>query len=212
MSKADYDGVEFSMSGIPDGCWREIPVEAQRRVVLAFPELRLVFNPVLGKYQCVHKDEMLCQPMWGFDGHCVLEGWEIIPGNYNRPLDIEDVVRQLRLRAFIAEEAYMKDGGIDALADRLAAEEVRRREVELHEKFVDTLGIDSWTGHVHKIRAGQTKVGYGTKRPDRHEGRIPVMDARFDAVAQPAVRGPGKKELARQARKMDAALRTGAPL
>ena len=145
MSRLDYEGASFSMNGIPEGCWRDVPFEMQARVVSAFPDLRLLWNPVIAKYQCVEKDDAVMQPMWGLDGSCVLEGWVIINGNYPRALTADQIVDMLNVRQYIALEAYQKDGGIDALADKMAEAEVKRRERELHEKFVDTLGIDSWT-------------------------------------------------------------------
>lgn len=216
MSKADYDGASFSMEGIPEGCWRDVPFEMQARVVSAFPELRLLWNPVIAKYQCVQKDEAVCQPMWGLDGSCVLTGWVIINGNYPRALKADEIVNMLRVRAFMAEEAYMKDGGIDALADRLAAEEVERRKRELHEKFVDTLGVDSWTGHVNTFHRGQIRAGYGDKSVAakyRTLGDLPIAPPALNRRAVPAgPRGPGKKELERRARRLDRSLREGAPL
>ena len=217
MSKTDYEGASFSMTGIPDGCWRDVPFESQARVVAAFPDLRLLWNPVIAKYQCVQKDDSVVQPMWGLDGSCVLDGWVIINGNYPRAATAQQIVEMLRVRTYMAEEAYMKDGGIDALADRLAEEELKRREKELHEKFVDALGIDSWTGHVNTFHRGQIRAGYGDKATASKFQKLsdlPVAPGGVDRRAVPASRplGLGKKELARRARQIDRSLREGAPL
>jgi hypothetical protein len=206
-----YDDID--MAGLPDGLWRHVPADAQREVMRAFPELRLLWNPVIEQFQCVHKEPGKFELNYGLDGTQVMCNWTIIPGNYDPPLEVDRVVRQLRARAELAQRAAAEHGGIDALADKMAEEEIQRRKKAESDKFDDFFGINSETGYVAPIHNGSVvSRPYGsTNARFTSPASLPVAPAALDSRAFHA-RGPGRKELARRARRLDRSLREGVPL
>jgi hypothetical protein len=205
-----YDDID--MVGLQDSLWRNVPVEAQREVIRAFPELRLLWNPVIQQYQCVHREPGKFEKNYGLDGVVIMSGWTIIPGNYDPPLQTDRVVRQLRQRAELARIAYAEHGGLEEYAEKLAADILAKRKKEQSDRFDDFFGIDSETGSVSRIHDGSVvSRPYGARTQYTTPTALPVAPAALDSRAFHA-RGPGAKERARRARKLDRSLREGAPL
>lgn len=210
MSELLDDGPD--MTGLAEDLWYTVPESAQREIVRAFPELRLLWNPVLEQYQCVHEEPGHFQKNYGTNGLTIMCNWVIIPGNYSPPLDVDRVVRQLRARAELAERATAEHGGICALAEKLSEELIQRRKKAESDKFDDFFGMNSETGYVSALRPGVARSrAYGGRPAYSRPEDLPVAPAWLQARAF-AAKGPGKKELLRRAKRLDASLRMGVPL
>lgn len=134
----DYD--DLDMRGLDRDWWEShVPAEAQKTLYAAFPELRLIWNCRKKFFQCVHRQPGHIEAYYGGCG--VMLGWSIIPGNYEPPLRIDDVVNQLRAREYVATEWCKANGyadvadAADKIYDALQAERKKERGARIDEFF-----------------------------------------------------------------------------
>lgn len=184
-----YDDID--MNGL-DRAWYEsyVPAEAQRRLVDAFPDLRLIWNAELRLFQTVYRQPNWTQPYYG--GCCVMVGWAIIPGNYEPPLSMDSVIGQLRAREHLAH-VVANEKGYATFAEYVEAETdkaIAKRKKKESDDLDWLLGINSETGTVHKIHNGSTVIGPGN-RPMRRD-KLPRLEDAIKQLGGPALRVGGK--------------------
>lgn len=194
-----YDGID--MAGL-DPAWYEsvVPVEAQKSLIAAFPELRLLWNNVIKEFQIVHR-----QPGWReayYGGCCLMVGWSIIPGNYPPPLSADAVIGQLRAREHVAVEET-KRLGFETMADRvdfLYDQLVKKEQEEIDRRMNEVLGLD--------VENQCVRPHGGLLSPSAQIGWVPTDPATIPNVADvPALRGLAPWNVPRKARKARRALR-----
>lgn len=164
--------------------------EDQARLVAAFPELRILYNHKIGKFQCVHRQPGWRQAFYVGTGLALIVGWSIIPGNYDPPLKIDDVILQLRIRVSECEAALARTGRgtITEAAEKMADEFIAKVNAQVDRDFDEALGL-------------------------RLDGTVSPFGLASDATISRAYKtpkGPGAKELARsERRRLDRLLRQG---
>lgn len=185
------------MRGIREDFVRNIPPEAQARLAAAFPDVRVLFNAKRKCFQICHREPGLtaakqkamanlglpfaAQTFYGTEGVGVLEEWALIPPDYET-LDVERIIRELRVR-----QAMQQESG-------LSAAEMAEKAWEKIEKQMaddDAARLDERYGWVPDGRGREVNL--------------------FTTYSRPYARPPGKKELAKKAKRLDAVLREGAP-
>ena len=93
MEKDDLPDVSFE--GIPSNYLSDVPLETQRIVTTAFPEIRVLWNAKIWKYQLVCVAETLLTPY--YDGQ-TLRGWVILPGDVPQNQGGDEMVKNIRAR------------------------------------------------------------------------------------------------------------------
>lgn len=142
-----------------DRDWYEshVPAEAQKTLVAAFPEVRIIWNAVLRKFQCVHRQPGHMERYYG--GCCLMVGWSIFPGNYDPPLRIDDVINQLRAREYVST-TWCKEHGYEDVADaadKIYEDVVAGRNKEFGRRIDDFFGINSDTQTVGVFHPAQAR-------------------------------------------------------
>lgn len=155
MSDAwDYDSLD--MRGLPREWYEPVPFEAQKRIVSIFPDVRLVWNQSIHAFQCFHREPGCVLPL---PGHRFATGWEVLPLDFNKPLDVELVVKYLRrnddFNRKLREDGY---ADINELADALIDARTEADKKRLDLMFDDFFGKE---GSVRKRGEGQVFVGGG---------------------------------------------------
>lgn len=194
----DYEDID--MHGL-DPVWYEsvVPVGAQRSLIAAFPELRLIWNQPRSVFQIVHR-----QPGWReayYGGCCLMVGWSIIPGDYEPPLSMDSVLGQLHAREHVAVEETRRLG-FETFSDRvdfLYDQMVKKEQEEIDRRMNETLGLDVENQCVRPrggLLSESTQIGW---RPTDNRSLVNVADV-------PALRGLTPWNVPRRARKAQKAL------
>lgn len=169
-----------------------VPEEAQARLKDAFPDLRFVWNAKRGLFQCVCRETGWRQTLYTATGIGLLTGWRLIPGSWNeRELRSPDeIIAQLRAREYACTVMVKARGCADVtdMAEKIADEWIAKEEAWHDAEYDQLLGL----------RSDGTVNPFGLASPA--------------VISRPYARGPGAKEQARrEKRRMDRALREGAP-
>lgn len=210
----DFDYFGIDMGGIPSACYSEVPAEAQKRLISAFPELRLLWNAGIKQFQLVYREPGVRQGFYGTEGVRELRGWAIIPGNYDPPLQIDRVIAECRMRENLAQEQARATGHAN-VADRVEAlyqELVAQQKAEADAKMDDLLGLRP-DGTVSPF--GLANWESVISRPYHYRDPVSGKDKRLPTAPEWLTRrafpatpsGPGAKELAKRARRNALALR-----
>lgn len=192
----------FDMHGIRPDFVTEVRPEDQARLVAAAPDIRILWNPVLKKYQRVQREPGHNEMYYGTQGDGWLEGWAVIAPDYEPPLAIQRVIDETLIQKTIMLER-MHAAGFDNesdYADHLFDELVKRADQQKSEQIDhEFFGINS---------AG-VKCGPDFFERESRHGSLPRQNR--GAVLLPS--GPGAKERARaEKRRLDKALREGGPI
>ena len=179
-----YDDV--SMSGL-DPAWYEstVPIEAQKTLIAAYPELRLLWNVARRMFQIVHRQPGHMETYYGGCG--VMVGWSIIPGNYDPPLSIDSVIGQLRAREHFATVQVKEKGfeNVSDYADYLADKLIADRSQAANDAMDEILGINSEAGTLHKIHNGSIVCA---QKPALKTRRLPDVVKAIEKLGGPALR------------------------
>ena len=139
-SPGDYDDVP--MGGIAPPFYEAyVPVEMQRRLIAAFPELRMVYNAKTKKLNCVHRQPGWRESFYGTTGLGVLGGWSLIPGEYQLGTSIDEIINQLRAREYAAVTVCKMQGyenlaeKVDAIYDKMVAD-AAAKESEMMDEYL----------------------------------------------------------------------------
>ncbi len=206
-----YD--DLDMNGLPSGLYRDVPVEMQRTLVGAYPDLRLLWNPHIQKYQCAVREPGNVQANYGLDGKVVMQGWLLIYTHPTMPATADDIVHKLRRNEAMAAAATEKEGGVCSLAEKLAEEIVEKKRRELEAKFEDFFGVNYSTGYVAPLHDGQVRSRpYGSTSRDMTVRDLPVAPSYLARFVPTGARPRGRKEIERRERRLNASLREGVPL
>lgn len=182
------------MHGIRADFHSEVRPEDQARLAAEFPELRLLWNAKLKLYQLCVREDGWREGFYGMHGDGVLDGWALIPPDYAPPLDIARVIVETRVRVRVHHADMQKKGFANAsdYVDHLWDEAMKKKRAQ------ETARIDEefWGIGPTGLKTGPDFF----QRADRASSmpRRPV--------------GLGAKELAKRQKRLDEALRKGAPL
>lgn len=188
----DYDGLD--MGGLPGSTYAAVPADVQRAVIAAIPELRVLWNPVLKKFQCVHRQPGWREPYYNTDGNTMLHNWSLIPGDY-APNELHTIVPQLRAREALAIDAAQR-GGFESPAQQAEAiydAMVAKAKQDEEEAYNDLLGLDVAN---RCMKSGV--VHLGNMVPSK-SGNLPLSPAWLQANAVPAT-GSAQRRAMRAAR------------
>lgn len=214
---ADYDDVD--MGGIPSGFYADVPADAQKRLIAAIPELRLLWNAKLGEFVLVHRQPGWRAAFYGTEGVGLIHNWSIIPwpefsevpdkpgqNAAAKTLQIEKVIGLLRMTEAIANEKAQKYGCKDVaeLADKIYDNWVENAKKQEQAELDELLGINRELGTVNPFGLASQSVKsrpYGWNGIGRADKDLPVAPKWLADHAVPAL-GPGKKELARREKRL----------
>lgn len=143
-----YDDID--MAGIDPRFYANVPADAQKRLIGAIPECRLVWNAGAAKFQVCYREPAIAnrlEDLW-------LRGWQIV-ATFGPPLDVEQIIAMLRKREqFVAWKLRkMGYGGetdrevIDAYLDD-ADNVLKKASDDLHEAVCD----DYFHGPLARVR------------------------------------------------------------
>ena len=155
---------EIDMKGLPPEWYEnDVPVEAQKRLIAAIPECRLLWNQPLHAYQVFYRTPGCVERL---RGGRFATGWKILAFDFEKPLSIDAVIECLRKWETINREIREKgfkdlDAWIDARAEQLLRED-KVKEDDLFDAFFGT------ENSAHKYASGQVWSGWKSK-PDLKE-------------------------------------------
>lgn len=125
MNKDDLFDVSFN--GIPSECLSGVSKEAQEAVVKAFPDLRLLWNPRINRYQIAIREDG-SRAGW-IDGQ-KLVGWFLMGRDFPPTVSRDEIVAELR-RVQEFNESQIKAMGYENAGDYVdAAWEKAKAELE----------------------------------------------------------------------------------
>lgn len=206
----DYDDVD--MGGLPSGFYaNDVPVEAQKTLIAAFPELRILWNAKLKEFQVVHRQPGWREGFYGIEGLGMLVGWSIIPWTGTPPLVVGDLIDKLRATEAIAQEKAKKYGvsNVAELADKIYDNWLANARAQEAAEMDEVLGLrpDGTVSPFGLASGGTIAKPYGWRGVGRPDNQLPRAPEWLTQHAVPVARGPGKKELQKRAKR----LREGAP-
>lgn len=215
-----YDDVE--MNGLPAALYEDVDVEGQKKLIAAFPDLRMIWNAKLGLYQTVTRDPDSNQTMHSKEGLRIMQGWFVIPGNFPPPLDWDDMIQKRQMQHYMATEKCHELGfeSMAAYADFLSQQAIDKIAEEQNAAANDVLGIvNEETGKMSHFRPGvaRSKPSVAAAITKEHLG-VTAAPSWLERAASPVNRAIGDKLRAERAvrkistAKINAALREGAPL
>jgi len=182
-----YDDID--MHGIDGTLFHSVPDEVQRRLMRAYPTMRLIWNPVAETYVVVCKDEGHVQPL----GDVYLRGWSL-GATWTGRMDGEQVVAYLKSKDKWTDEyldrwAPLGSGPpgetlrerVNRADDAVKANHREQRQaqsdenldlsVDQHMDRVDawrktntTKSLPEWLQHVRDQEAGETGKVYSKPR------------------------------------------------
>jgi hypothetical protein len=123
VNKDDLPNVSFN--GIPQDCLNGVRMEAQEKVVAAFPDARLLWNPKIDRYQVAIREDG-SRSGW-VDGQKLI-GWLLIGRDFPPAVSGEEIVTELRrIHDFntsqLAAMGYADPGEyVDAMWEKMVAE------------------------------------------------------------------------------------------
>lgn len=166
---------DLDMRGIRGDFVREVPEGANERLAAAIPELRILWNAGIKKFQLCHREDGWKEAFYGTEGVGVLEGWALIPPDYDS-CDIERIIAECRVRQAQAKEDMAKYGPdhLAKVAEEMAKSIMAKKRAK-DDTYLDEMygWVDDGRGGMYNLFTSYSKpYGMGAKQKAKRDRQI----------------------------------------